>query len=106
VKEVPRVGAFYRLSGRAAICQCREQEASTGVILPWLLLSLRPLLSVKWMFLDVKLGHHGLCTGMINMLLCTLSPHLDSHVLIHVIELGGKALHVCVAFRLEAAEAG
>lgn len=106
MKEVPRVGAFYRLSGHIAICQYREQEASMGVILPWLLLNLRPLLSVKWVFLDAEWGQHGLCTGMINMRLCTLSPHPDSHVLIHVIELGGKALYVHTAFRLEVAKAG
>lgn len=34
-----------------------------------------------------------------------LSPHLDSHVVIHVLEMGGKALHVHTALRLEVAEA-
>lgn len=77
-----------------------------GMILSWLPLSLRPLLSVKWLFLDAEWGQHGLCTGMINMLLCTMSPHLDSRFLIPVIELGGKALYVHTAFRVEIAKAG
>lgn len=38
-------------------------------------------------------------------LLCTVSPHLDSQILIHVTEMGGKALCVHTALRLEVAEA-
>lgn len=60
---------------------------------------------MKWVFLGAEWGQHGLCPGVINRLLCTVSPHLDSHVLIHVIEVGGKALYVHIAFRLEVAEA-
>lgn len=103
---MPRVGAFYRLSGHIAICQHRKQEADTGSFLLWLLLSLRPLLFVKRAFLDSEEGQHDLCTGMINTLLFTLSPHLDSHVVIHVIGQGGNALYLHTAFRLEVAKAG
>lgn len=50
-------------------------------------------------------GQHGLCPVFINMLLCTLSPLLDSHILIHVIEWGGKTLYVHTAFGLEVTKA-
>lgn len=46
------------------------------------------------MFLDAEWDQHGLCAGMVNVLLCTLSPHLDSHILIHAIEWQGKTLCV------------
>lgn len=74
MKEVPRVGAFYRLFGHIAICQYREQEASMGLILPLLLLSLRPLLSVKWMFLDLSGVSMGsvLCSLICCSALCLL----------------------------------
>lgn len=61
--------------------------------------------SVKWLFLSAEYGQQGLCPGVINRLLCTVSPHLDSHVLIHVREMGGRALYVHTALRLEVAEA-
>lgn len=93
MKEVPR------LLGHAAVWHNREPGVSAGV-----LISLRPafceggVCGAEW-------GQHGLCPGVINRLLCTVSPHLDSHILICVREMGGKALHVHTALRLGAAEA-
>lgn len=63
------------------------------------------ILSVKQAFLDAEWGQHKLSTGMIHMLLCTLSAHLGSQILTHVIELGDKALCVRTAFRLDVAKA-
>lgn len=75
------------------------------MVLPWLVLGLRPLLSVNWVFLDPERGQCELCVQTTGVLLCTLSAWLNSHVLIRA-RTGSLTLCVHLAFRAEVAKAG